>query len=144
MHIASKKKMLNGSASVAPEVCTTLMGEQIGSVEGIHGTTHFVRLLTFLPGKLFALVKPHDVNLLTSLGRFFGNIGRVLQDFEHPAAHRDFHWDLKNASRIIESYMNYIRDPENRDLIKRFLERFQAKPSPNRPQRIDEKIPPHR
>ena len=122
--------MFAGSKAVVPDVLSTTGGQQITTVQGIDGVTHFVRLLTYLPGKPLALVKPHDAELLASLGRFFGTIDQALQDFDHPATHRDFHWDLNNASRIIQSYLKHIKAPDNRHLVEGFLERFQAETEP--------------
>ena len=133
MHIAGKRNIFDKSTSVAPDVFSTTKGEQIASVQGIDGTTHFVRLLTYLPGKPLALVRPHDADLLAGLGRFIGNIDHALQDFDHPATHRDFHWDLKNAARIIESCLDYIKTPEHRNLVKDLLKRFQAETEPQLP-----------
>ncbi|MGD9302512.1 MAG: aminotransferase class III-fold pyridoxal phosphate-dependent enzyme, partial [Desulfobacterales bacterium] len=126
LHIAAKRNVFGGNISVVPDVLSTTNGEQIAAVQGPDGVTHFVRLLTYLPGKPLALVKPHDADLLTSLGRFMGRIDQVLQDFDHSATHRHFHWDLENACQIIENYLNYIKAPENRKLVKSFLRRFQT------------------
>ncbi len=108
MHIARNKNRLEQGVAAAPQICENINGEQIMSVDGLEGTIHFVRLLTYLPGKPFARVKPHDADLLTGLGRFFGSLDRILEDFDHPAAHRDFHWDLKNAGQIVHRYIGLI------------------------------------
>ena len=133
MHIIANFSSLNPERTGAPEVCTSVQGAWISAVEGMNGATHFVRLLTYLPGKPFALVIPHDKDLLSSLGRFCGNLNHVLSDFDHAAAHRDFHWDLKNARRVIERYVAFIDLPEKRDLVTRFLKRFQLESEPQLP-----------
>jgi len=133
MHIITNLSSLNKERTAAPEVCTSVKGERISSVEGKNGATHFVRLLSYLPGKPFAQVTPHDDDLLSSLGRFFGNLNRVLNDFDHAAAHRDFHWDLNNARRVIERYVSSIDHPGKRDLVIRFLKRFQSEIEPQLP-----------
>ena len=130
MHIARNKDRLEPGIVAAPEICTSINGEQIMSMEGLEGATHFVRLLTYLPGKPLARVRPHDAHLLTDLGRFFGGLDRILADFDHPATHRDFHWDLKNAGRVVNRTIGFIDDPVKGDLIKRFLERFQTQIEP--------------
>ena len=79
MHIADNKNRLEPGIAAAPEICQSRQGEQIVSVNSLEGVTHFVRLLTYLPGKPFARVKPHDAYLLTGLGRFFGTIDQALQ-----------------------------------------------------------------
>jgi 4-aminobutyrate aminotransferase-like enzyme/Ser/Thr protein kinase RdoA (MazF antagonist) len=133
LHIAAKRHIFDSITSVVPVVCATKKGEQITSIQGADGTRHFVRLLTYLPGRPLALVRPHDAHLLTSLGRFFGSIDRALQDFDLAAAHRDFHWDLKNAGRIILRYIDLIRNPADRDLVKGLYERYQTAVEPQLP-----------
>ncbi len=130
MHIAHHKNRLERGIAVAPEICENINGEQIMSVDGFEGATHFVRLLSYLPGKPFARVRPHDADLLTGLGRFFGSLDHILENFDHPAAHRDFHWDLKNAGRVVNRTIDLIDDPVKSDLIQRFLERFQTQVEP--------------
>ncbi len=133
LHIAAQRDLFDPITSVVPVVCATKKGEQITSIQGPDGTRHFVRLLTYLPGRPLALVRPHDAHLLASLGRFFGNIDRALQDFDHAAAHRDFHWDLKNAGRIIPRYLDLIGSPADRDLVKGLYERYQTAVEPQLP-----------
>ncbi|MBW1889696.1 MAG: aminotransferase class III-fold pyridoxal phosphate-dependent enzyme [Deltaproteobacteria bacterium] len=113
-----------------PEVCTTLKGETITTVAGEAGQKHFVRLLTYLPGKPLAMVRPHDPTLLSSLGRFFGRVDRTLEGFDHNAAHRNFHWDLKQASRVVGELIKHIATSEKRRTVTGFLEQFQARTEP--------------
>lgn len=129
-HVFQKSRLKNPQANPCPEVLTNLEGEHITTLECPQGNSHFVRLLTYIPGKPLALVKPHDEDLLSSLGRFFGHIDRHLKDFDHPAAHRDFHWDLKNASKVIGAYIGLIPDPQKREQVGDFLLRFQRQAEP--------------
>ena len=130
IHLAGKRELFAGSTAVVPDVLSTTTGDQMSTIKGTDGIAHFVRLLTYLPGKPLALVKPHDADLLASMGRFFGTIDQALQDFDHPATHRDFHWDLNNAGHIITSYLEHIKVAENRNLVKGLLEHFQAQTEP--------------
>ena len=57
--------------------------------------------LTYLPGMPLAEVKPHTPGLLQDLGQKLGQLSHALADFDHPAVHRDFHWDLANGNRIV-------------------------------------------
>jgi Ser/Thr protein kinase RdoA (MazF antagonist) len=45
-------------------VYPTTAGQTITLTPGLNGATHAVRLLTYLPGKPLALVKPHSPELL--------------------------------------------------------------------------------
>ena len=77
---------------------------------------HFARLVRYLPGVPLAKVQPQPSELLRDLGRKLGQLDHALSDFEHPAVHRDFHWDLANGSRIIDEYATLV---ENAGLVSR-------------------------
>jgi Ser/Thr protein kinase RdoA (MazF antagonist) len=57
---------------------------------------HLVRLLSWIPGTCLAAAD-QSPETLASLGRALANIATALADFDHPAAHRNFHWDLRQA-----------------------------------------------
>jgi len=63
---------------------------------------YFARLVGYLPGVPLAEIQPQSPELLRDLGRKLGQLDRALSDFDHPAVHRDFHWDLANGNRIID------------------------------------------
>jgi Ser/Thr protein kinase RdoA (MazF antagonist) len=54
--------------------------------------------------------------LLCDLGRKLGQLDQALSDFDHPAVHRDFHWDLANGNRIIDEFATLV---ENAPLVSR-------------------------
>jgi 4-aminobutyrate aminotransferase-like enzyme/Ser/Thr protein kinase RdoA (MazF antagonist) len=81
-----------------PRIVPTGTGEDLATIKDEYGREHFVRLLTWLDGTCFAKVDPHDRKLLSSLGRGLGQMDAALAEFDHPAAHRSFYWDLRNAS----------------------------------------------
>jgi len=76
-----------------------------------------VRLVTYLPGVPLAEIKPHTPGLLHDLGHKLGQLSRALADFDHPAVHRDFHWDLANGNRVINEYGPLIEDAKLRELV---------------------------
>ncbi len=57
-----------------------------------------VRLLTWIPGRLWATANPRTDNMRKNLGMVAGNLTKALQDFDHPGAHREFDWDVANAA----------------------------------------------
>jgi Ser/Thr protein kinase RdoA (MazF antagonist) len=91
--------------------CQRVIGE-IAEFEG-----HLVRLVTYLPGVPLAEIKPHTPGLLRDLGEKLGQLSRALADFDHPAVHRDFYWDLANGNRIVNEYAPLIEDAELRELV---------------------------
>jgi len=94
-------------------------GKEIVKVTNENGVTHLTRVVNFLPGVPLAQVQPHTPELLEDLGRKIGQLRHALADFDHPAVHRDFHWDLANGTRIIDEYAGFITDPELRKLVLR-------------------------
>lgn len=104
-----------------PRVIPTTRGELFvrEKVEG--GGERLVWLLTFVPGRTLAEVKPHSSELLASLGRLLGEIDRALLDFSHPGATRQLKWDLARAAWA-RDYLSHVRNPERRALAARFLE----------------------
>jgi hydroxylysine kinase len=68
------------------------------------GTRHLVRLVTWLPGVPMGRLRHHPPELLRDLGRCLGVMDRALAGFDHPACHRDFHWDLCHGTRGVAVY----------------------------------------
>ena len=61
-----------------PRVCATKSKKSITTVSGNNDVSYLVRLLTYVPGKLLAHVKPHTPELLHSLGHVLGTIDTSL------------------------------------------------------------------
>jgi 4-aminobutyrate aminotransferase-like enzyme/Ser/Thr protein kinase RdoA (MazF antagonist) len=112
-----------------PRVCLSVSGEAIVAIKDKNGAPHLLRLLTWVPGKLLAHVRPHTPELLRSLGRVLGVMDRALQNFTHPAAQRELKWDLKRASWIRE-YLHYLAQPERRAIIERLLAQYETQVVP--------------
>jgi 4-aminobutyrate aminotransferase-like enzyme/Ser/Thr protein kinase RdoA (MazF antagonist) len=113
-----------------PAVRPTRDGAPLAEVQGADGRRHFVRLLTWLPGKPLAKVRPHDAGLLRGLGRLFGWLDRALEGFDHSAAHREFHWDLRHAGRVVARYKQGLEGTADLGLVEGFLEAFEATVAP--------------
>ncbi len=90
-----------------PRVLPSLNGELIAA-----RANHLVRLMTYLPGVPLAGIVPHSPALLRDLGGKLGQLDHVLANFDHPAVHRDFHWDLANGNRIIDEYSALVVERE--------------------------------
>jgi Ser/Thr protein kinase RdoA (MazF antagonist) len=90
-----------------PRVQPALSGEMIAT-----RADHLVRLLTYLPGVPLAEITQPSPELLRDLGGKLGRLDRALADFDHPAVHRDFHWDLANGNRIVDEYSGLVAERE--------------------------------
>jgi 4-aminobutyrate aminotransferase-like enzyme/Ser/Thr protein kinase RdoA (MazF antagonist) len=93
-----------------PEVLPSKSGERIVERGG-----HLIRLLTWIPGVCFAEA-PSSPELLQSLGRALAQMDLALAGFDHSAAHRDFHWDLRQAAQA-RAYLPLL-PPDRRRLVE--------------------------
>jgi Ser/Thr protein kinase RdoA (MazF antagonist) len=104
-----------------PRVIPTTAGKTIGAA----GSGHLVRLVTYLPGVPLA-ESVGEASLMENFGRAIGELDAALADFDHPAVHRDFHWDLANAARVIREHLPRMGDQADRDLVAHVSERALA------------------
>ncbi|MBN1450448.1 MAG: aminotransferase class III-fold pyridoxal phosphate-dependent enzyme [Anaerolineales bacterium] len=113
-----------------PKVVPTKNGEEITSVQSATGAAHFVRLVTHLPGTLLGNVKRHSDGLLYDLGFKIGQLTAALQDFDHPALHRDFHWDLANGLGIVRKNGELIEEVKLRETVFQLASAFEKHTAP--------------
>jgi len=122
--LAVKNKSIN-----SPRVYKTMKGEEIVLVKHKDKLLYNARMLTYLPGIFLADVKDHPRDLLYNLGKKLGSMDKTLADFYHPASHRYWHWDLKNAADLIQ-YTEKISDAHKRSIAEYFLMQFETGISP--------------
>ena len=130
-HINDRWHSSEMEGPVCPQVFVSVDGDSISLIDSEDGLKHFVRLVSYLPGKPLAQVRPHGIELLAGVGRFFGLVDRLLEDFDHPAAKRDFHWDLKQAGKVVADNVELIADDHRRNIVSRFLGRFSEQTLPH-------------
>jgi len=88
---------------------------------------HFVRLLSWVPGEPLGTVGTRPEALLEHLGAKLGQLSRALADFDHPAIHRHFYWDLSRGFEIVREYSPLIEDPAVRGFVRRLADRIDAR-----------------
>jgi Ser/Thr protein kinase RdoA (MazF antagonist) len=103
---------LKQHVSFCPRLRQALSGDEIATVDG-----HLVRVLTYLPGQPLATVKVQSPELLYDLGRKVGQLSGALVDFHHPAAERDFYWDLAKGVQILEEFGTQITTDWLREVV---------------------------
>ena len=112
-------KHLADRISFSQRLVLTSSGEELLAVQGSDGARHVVRMVHYIDGVPLARVNPQPPGLLRDLGRKLGQLDRALADFDHPAVHRDFHWDLANGNQILDEYGELVADPKLRELIRK-------------------------
>ncbi len=90
--LEAENALLNRLASTG--LCPRVIGE-LHQEQG-----HFIRLITLLSGRPLGSLKRPNPRLLEDLGRALAKTDQALAGFDHPALHRQFHWDLAKAEQV--------------------------------------------
>lgn len=107
-----------------PQVIPTRSGEAITTTFGPRGTAHFVRLLSFVEGRLWADLGNPTPDQLTGLGRAVAKLVAGFEGFSHPAMQRELSWDPVRFPSVRE-HLGYLTDPHRRQLVENILNRFE-------------------
>ena len=89
-----------------------------------------IRALNYLEGTFWYALKNHTPELFHSLGSLLGSMDNALQNFSHPAMHREYTWDITTTLNA-RYKLNAIGDPEKQRMVGYFMQQFETKVSPN-------------
>jgi len=106
-----------------PRVFYSRNGLSLEQVQAGGGLTHFVHVLTYMPGS-DPEVNPTHSALFRPVGACLARLVLALRGFSHPAAHYELLWDLKQAAKL-KQHLHHITDPEHHQLASYFLDRFE-------------------
>ena len=105
-----------------PRVVATTDDELMFDVESNAGTSHRVRLLSWLDG--VPLRQAEGVkSVARQSGACLARLGLALRDFEHPASDYRLLWDIRNAVSL-ERLLPHVGGAELRNLCERRLQRL--------------------
>ncbi len=111
-HLASKS-----TVDVA-RMMPTRSGDGITQITDSAGNKQWMRLLTWIPGRPIATVRPHTDELLKNWGGLCGRLTRSLADFDNEAAHRFIKWDPAQVQWIAQHFGLF--DGTQKELIEHF------------------------
>ena len=120
-----------GANLAVPTLRKTLDNTTLAFAADSNGAKHALRLVSWLPGKPLAEAE-RTPETLDSLGRALGRLDRALQGFIHPGALRSFDWDIRRAGAS-RRRLEHVLDANDRALLERFLDRFDAEVAPRLP-----------
>lgn len=113
----------SGSDLAAPQIIKDTNENSIASFTDASGHQRKVRLLTWIPGRIWSDVNPRLDDLRYSLGVQCGTLTRALQGFGHPQAHQEFEWDIAR-SLWTKAHLDIFNQKE-RILLVHFQDAFE-------------------
>jgi Ser/Thr protein kinase RdoA (MazF antagonist) len=118
---------------VTPKVFLNIEGTMITEVLDENGNLFYLRLLSWVKGKIWVDIKPNSMELYEQLGQKLGKMSKLLQNFTPPftpAPHSGYHWETCTANWLEETLV-HIEAKENRQIAKLFLKDYAEKVTPN-------------
>ncbi|MBM3293985.1 MAG: aminotransferase class III-fold pyridoxal phosphate-dependent enzyme [Candidatus Aminicenantes bacterium] len=106
---------------LGPRLYLDQKGRPVAEERDEEGNVFALRLVSYLEGRPFAESRPHSPDLLGGLGRFIGRLTSALAGFDHPAAKRDFYWDLTKGPEVVRRRREFIGEAERRALVDKLL-----------------------
>lgn len=106
-----------------PRLLADRQGEDMVAVAGNSETHFFMRVISWLDGELYANVAPHSTSLQASLGALLANSAMAFAEFEHPAAHRAFQWDVAQLADL-QALLALHADKRKRTLLSSHFDSF--------------------
>ena len=104
------------SSLTAPIVIKDISGNVVSEIIDTHGNLRYIRLISWISGRIWSSVNPQLNPLRFSLGVQCGLLTQNLQGFDHPKAHRHFVWDV-SQSLWTKDYIDLFKNEERETLI---------------------------
>uniref|UniRef100_A0A182NMK5 Hydroxylysine kinase n=1 Tax=Anopheles dirus TaxID=7168 RepID=A0A182NMK5_9DIPT len=100
------------------------------SMEKLGDSKHVVRLLEYIPGKVFHGV-PHPDGLFYQAGQFIARIDSALKTVDKESVmNRQSIWMLENFPKL-KDFLYVIKDEHHKDIVEQVLHAFQRHVVPN-------------
>lgn len=112
----------NATGLRAPVVIKDRLGNMLSTFTDSFNQIRPVRLLSWIPGRLYHQVNPQRNELRQSLGLCCGKLTAALKNFDHQEAHRTFEWDV--ASSLWTSQYRHLFNENEKKIVSYFQDRF--------------------
>ena len=114
----------NENEIIAPKVIVDTNNNVISTIIDDFGNKRKVRLLTWVPGRVWSSVNPQLDSLRFSLGEQCGLLTKALDGFNHPEANREFVWDVAQ-SLWTKEHVDLFKN-EEKEIITYFQNQFET------------------
>lgn len=115
---------LSSKSEKTPKLYSDNFEKFISEFDDSSGKIRYVRLLSWMDGRIFSSVNPVSDELLFSLGLHAGEITNLLLDYDHTYAHREFEWDNANADWT-KNHVELFGD-ERKSIVNHFIIMFNS------------------
>lgn len=105
-----------------PRVLMNTNGEALTCIQDGPENNYVIRILSWIPGRIYSSVNPKSDHLRFSLGQCCGRLTKHLEDFDHPLLQREFQWDVAQGLWT-ESFL-HLFDNDEAILIRSFIDQF--------------------
>jgi 4-aminobutyrate aminotransferase-like enzyme/Ser/Thr protein kinase RdoA (MazF antagonist) len=112
-----------------PRMIPSLSGKHLLEVTSEEGNSHFVRLQSWVSGRLLDDINPRSPELLHQWGATCGLLNRALSDFDHPEAHRFYKWD-PSQTLFSQQYLPLFATKAQQEIASYFWDRFEKNTQP--------------
>ncbi|MEM7510732.1 MAG: phosphotransferase, partial [Bacteroidota bacterium] len=102
-----------------PKPVPSLTGNRYEKIQDQAGNHRWLRIQSWIDGKMMDEVNPQNSSVLNSWGRACGYLSKGLKGFDHPAAHRYYKWDPSQVLSV-KSSLSYIKDKDDKELLEYF------------------------
>ncbi|MFT6935790.1 MAG: 4-aminobutyrate aminotransferase-like enzyme/Ser/Thr protein kinase RdoA (MazF antagonist) [Saprospiraceae bacterium] len=123
-HLATRKLSVE-----LPKPVRNLNGETYFSFQDENGLTRWMKMNTWVNGRMAFEAKYHPAEMLESWGRVCGELYENLKGFEHKAAYKGHDWDLSISlnNRVLRQY---IEDEKHLKIADYFWNLFEKEALP--------------
>lgn len=118
-HLQSK------DSQMVPKIVSSVNKTEITNIYSESGTSFYFRVLTYLPGIVYAKYKPHSPTFMHSFGIFLGELRIMLADFKYDLEKISSDWDMESSLEIIKKNHSHIIDSDRSHLIQHYLGQFE-------------------
>ncbi|HMA25800.1 MAG TPA: aminotransferase class III-fold pyridoxal phosphate-dependent enzyme, partial [Gemmatimonadaceae bacterium] len=121
---------VSSALETTPRILLALDGSSLVDLPGGDGKRHLLWAVTWLPGRPLGAASRRTPALFEDFGRQVGTLDRALADFDRPAIHRVFYWDLANGRAIIDEHRRLIVDADLGAALDRLVAEFDRTTAP--------------
>lgn len=109
---------------IIPKIITNTVGNHISEIFDNQQNKQYVRLLSWVSGRIWKEVNPKLSSLKFSLGETCGKLTQALINFKYPQTHIDFEWDTAK-SLWTKNHLNLF-SAEEKETINYFQNLFES------------------